>query len=168
MAAAPRYNIWQYRRIAKFVGRRVCEIGSGIGNMSALLTHDRPDLLLLTDTDPYYRDILQQRFLGHPGLRVEPLTLPDSSVASRFGVLGLDTVIALNVIEHIEEDVAAMRSMREMLVPGGRAIILARSTASWATLAGTPAARSPATWKRPGSGWSTSSTSISSAYWAGS
>jgi len=45
-------------------------------------------------------------------------------VASRFGEFGLDTVIALNVIEHIEEDVAAMRSMRDMLVPGGRAIVL--------------------------------------------
>ena len=124
MAAAPRYNIWQYRRIARFVGRRVCEIGAGIGNMSALLTHNRPELLLLTDPDPYYRNVLQQRFLGHPGLRVEALTLPDAGVADRFGVLGLDTVIALNVIEHIEEDVAAMRSMRDMLVPGGRAIVL--------------------------------------------
>jgi SAM-dependent methyltransferase len=124
MAAAPRYNIWQYRRIAKFVGRRVCEIGAGIGNMSALLTHDRPEVLLLTDPDPYYRNVLQQRFLGHPGLRVEALTLPDAGAAARFAVLGLDTVVALNVIEHIEEDVAAMQTMRDILVPGGRAIVL--------------------------------------------
>lgn len=124
MSAAPRYNIWQYRRIKRFIGRRVCEIGAGIGNMSALLTHDRPELLLLTDTDPYYRTILQQRFLGHPGLRVEELTLPDGNAADRFGTLGLETVVALNVIEHIEEDVAAMRSMRDMLAPGGRAIVL--------------------------------------------
>ena len=75
---------------------------------------------MLTDTDPYYRDVLQQRFLGHPGLRVEALTLPDAGAADRFGVHGLDTVVALNVIEHIAEDVAALRSMRDMLVPGGR------------------------------------------------
>jgi SAM-dependent methyltransferase len=124
MAAAPHYNIWQYCRIARFVGHRVCEVGSGNGNMSALLTHNRPELLLLTDPDPYYRNILQQRFLGHPGLRIEALTLPDAGVSDRFGVLELDTVLALNVIEHIEEDSAAMRSMREMLVPGGRAIVL--------------------------------------------
>src|SRR4029079_1717896 len=37
MRAAPRYNAWQYRRITPFLGRRVCEVGSGIGNMSALL-----------------------------------------------------------------------------------------------------------------------------------
>jgi SAM-dependent methyltransferase len=124
MSAAPRYNIWQYRRIAQFVGRRVCEIGAGIGNMSALLTHERPELLVLTDPDPHYCNVLRRRFLGHPGLRVEELTLPDANVANRFGTLGIDTVVALNVIEHIEEDVAAMRSMRDMLIPGGRAIVL--------------------------------------------
>ncbi len=61
---------------------------------------------------------------------------------------GLDTVVALNVIEHIAEDVAALRSMRDMLVPGGRAVVLvpalpwltARSTASWAMPAGIRAA----------------------------
>jgi SAM-dependent methyltransferase len=124
MSDAPRYNIWQYTRIARFLGRRVCEIGAGIGNMSALLTHDRPELLMLTDPDPYYGDVLRRRFLGHPGLRIEALALPEAGVAERFGVLGLDTVVALNVIEHIEEDVAAMRSMRDMLIPGGRAIVL--------------------------------------------
>jgi SAM-dependent methyltransferase len=124
MAAAPRYNIWQYSRIAPFLGRRVCEIGAGIGNMSALLTHHRPELLLLTDTDPYYRDLLHRKFLGHPGARVEALTLPDEDAAGRFGEFRLDTVVALNVIEHIEEDVAAMRSMRDMLIPGGQAIVL--------------------------------------------
>ncbi len=71
MAAAPRYNIWQYRRIAPFLGRRVCEVGAGIGNMSALLTHSRPELLVLTDTDPYYRNVLQQTVSRTPGLRVE-------------------------------------------------------------------------------------------------
>jgi SAM-dependent methyltransferase len=124
MAASPRYNIWQYRRIAQFVGRRVCEIGAGIGNMSALLTHERPDLLVLTDPNPHFCTLLRRRFLGHPGLRIEELTLPDCSAASRYVTLGLDTVVALNVIEHIEQDVSAMRSMHDMLIPGGRVILL--------------------------------------------
>ena len=62
MSAAPRYNAWQYRRIAPFLGRRVCEIGSGIGNMSALLAARPLERLVLTDTDPYYRDVLRDRF----------------------------------------------------------------------------------------------------------
>jgi len=74
MAAAPQYNIWQYRRISRFVGRRVCEIARYRQHVrSADPRSTRPPAA--TDPDPYYRDILQQRFLGHPGLRVEPLTL---------------------------------------------------------------------------------------------
>ena len=43
MALAPRYNAWQYERISRYMGRRICELGSGIGNMSAHMRAARPD-----------------------------------------------------------------------------------------------------------------------------
>ena len=52
MAAAPRYNRWMFERLRPWVGRRVLEIGAGIGNMSAFLV-DR-ERLVLTDTEDYY------------------------------------------------------------------------------------------------------------------
>jgi SAM-dependent methyltransferase len=124
MSAAPRYNAWQYRRIAPFLGRRVCEVGSGIGNMSALLASRPLDRLVLTDTDPYYREILHDRFRGRAEVVIEPLTLPDAGAPERFRTHALDTVVALNVVEHIEEDVAALRCMAGMLAPRGRAVVL--------------------------------------------
>jgi len=124
MSAAPRYNAWQYRRIAPFLGRRICEVGSGIGNMSALLASRPVERLILTDTDPYYREVLRDRFRARPEVMVESLTLPDSGAAERFRMHALDTVIALNVVEHIVEDVATLRCMADMLVPGGRAVVL--------------------------------------------
>jgi SAM-dependent methyltransferase len=124
MRAAPRYNAWQYRRIAPFLGRRICEVGSGIGNMSALIAGHAPERLVLTDTDRYYREVVRARFAGRPEVGVEELTLPDPDAARRFGEYALDTVVALNVLEHIPEDVEALRSIRGMLVPGGRAVIL--------------------------------------------
>ena len=120
MSAAPRYNAWQYRRIAPFLGRRICEIGSGIGNMSALLASRPVERLVLTDTDPYYRDILRDRFRARAEVTVEALTLPDPGAAERFRGHALDTVVALNVVEHITEDVAALRGMADMLAPGGK------------------------------------------------
>jgi SAM-dependent methyltransferase len=124
MQAAPRYNRWQYDQVAPFLGRRVCEIGSGIGNMSALLLDGVPELLVLTDTDPYYREALQEQFADRQDVVVEELTLPDNAARIRFQRLRLDTVVALNVIEHIAEDVEALRCVRDMLQPGGRAVIL--------------------------------------------
>jgi len=124
MEAAPRYNHWQFRRIAPFLGRRICEVGAGIGNMSLHLMSACPDLLVLTDMDPYYRAALRRRFGNAAGVAVRDLTLPNSDAAAEFERHALDTVIALNVIEHIAEDVEAMRSIAAMLAPGGRAIIL--------------------------------------------
>jgi SAM-dependent methyltransferase len=106
------------------LGRRICEVGSGIGNMSTLLLGAAPELLVLTDTDSYYRDALRHRFHSRHDVVVEELTLPDRSAGDRFRRYGLDTVVALNVIEHIAEDLEAVRSMRSMLQPRGRTVIL--------------------------------------------
>ena len=124
MQAAPRYNRWQYSRIAPYLGRRVCEVGSGIGNISTLILDSAPDLLLLTDTDPYYRAALHHQFEGCPNVVVEELTLPDPSAGERFARFELDTVVALNVVEHIADDVGALRSIASMLRGTGRAVIL--------------------------------------------
>lgn len=124
MQAAPQYNRWQFGRVAPYLGKRICEVGSGIGNMSALLLGRTPDLLVLTDTDPYYREALRNQFTGHHEVRVEELTLPDPAAGARFREYELDTVVALNVIEHIREDLEAVRSIAGMLRPGGRAVIL--------------------------------------------
>jgi 16S rRNA A1518/A1519 N6-dimethyltransferase RsmA/KsgA/DIM1 with predicted DNA glycosylase/AP lyase activity len=51
MASAPRYNAWQYEAIAPYIGSRVLEVGSGIGNMSLHLVDARRELVVLTDTD---------------------------------------------------------------------------------------------------------------------
>jgi SAM-dependent methyltransferase len=124
MQAAPRYNRWQFSRVAPYLGRRICEVGSGIGNMSALILVRSPELLVLTDTDSYYREALRHQFAGRQEVLVEELTLPDSAAGTRFRKYDLDTVVALNVIEHIVDDVEAVRSIAAMLRPGGRAVIL--------------------------------------------
>ena len=66
---------------------------------------------------------LRQRFAGQ-GVQVEALALPDPAAPGRFASQRLDTIVALNVVEHIEDHLGALRTMHEMLVPGGRVIIL--------------------------------------------
>ena len=124
LAEAPRYNRWQFEMLAPFLGRRILEVGAGIGNMSEQFLEGRPELLVATDTDPYYRDRLSQRFAERPEVVVEQLSMPDADAGPRFAKYRLDTVLATNVVEHIADDVGTVRTMRELLTPGGRAIIL--------------------------------------------
>jgi SAM-dependent methyltransferase len=124
MAAAPKYNEWMYQAIAPHLGRRVLEVGSGIGNISAEIVKRGVERLVLTDLDPWYREQLRIRFEGRPEVRIDSLRLPDPDAPARFAIDRLDTVVALNVVEHIEDDVGALATMRAMLAPGGRCVIL--------------------------------------------
>jgi SAM-dependent methyltransferase len=124
MAAAPRYAAWQVEMLRPWLGRRIMEIGSGTGNISACLRGLDPELLLLTDTDPWYLNRLRQQFAGDPVVDFADLTLPDPEAHQRFADRRLDAVAALNVLEHIEDHLGALQSMRRMVVPGGRVVLL--------------------------------------------
>ncbi|MEO8449533.1 MAG: class I SAM-dependent methyltransferase [Gemmatimonadota bacterium] len=124
MSAAPRYNAWQYEVIAAHIGRRVLEVGSGIGNMSEQILTEPRDRVILTDIDPWYRGLLAQKFIDRPEVQVAELCLPDPIAPEVFRGAQLDTVVALNVVEHIQDDVGALTTIRQLLVRGGHAVIL--------------------------------------------
>ena len=111
-----------FDRLRPWVGKRVLEIGSGIGNLSAFLLDS--ERLVLTDTREEYLDRLRKRFdpPRHPNVTVERLYLPNEHGAlagQRF-----DTIICLNVLEHVEDDRGSLAAIRAMLAPGGRLVLL--------------------------------------------
>jgi len=115
-----RYNRWMFDRLRRWIGRRVLEIGSGIGNLSTFLV-DR-EQLVLTDTREEYLSRLRQRFAGRTNIAVARLYLPndDSAVARhRF-----DTIICLNVLEHVDDDLSSLVAIRRLLAPAGRLVLL--------------------------------------------
>jgi SAM-dependent methyltransferase len=120
LSAAPAYNRWMFDRLRPWVGRRVLEIGAGIGNMSAFLV-DR-ERVVLSDTEPAYLARLRERFNARPNVTVVELRLPDPD--GRLAAERLDTVLCLNVLEHIADDAASLRTMRALLAPGGRLVLL--------------------------------------------
>ena len=120
LANAVRYNRWMFDRLSRWVGRRVLEIGAGIGNLSAFLT-DR-DRVVLTDTRNEYLTCLRERFARHPNVAVARLYLP--SDAGGLAGEAFDTVICLNVLEHVADDVESLTLIRTLLGEGGRLILL--------------------------------------------
>lgn len=115
------YNDWMYEQIAPHVGNHVLEIGSGIGNLSDYLMGS--ERLCLSDISETYLSILRERFHGIPSVSIVRWDLdaapPESLAAGSF-----DTIICLNVLEHIQDDLAALSRMRSLLRPGGNLILL--------------------------------------------
>jgi glycosyltransferase involved in cell wall biosynthesis len=117
---APRFTRWMADVIRPYVGNRVLEVGAGTGNMSV---HLMPRALYwATDVNPHYLAYLNTLAATRPYMQVayanamEGATFPAEQL--------FDTVVSLNVVEHIEDDVRALQNIRNVLEDGGRAIIL--------------------------------------------
>jgi glycosyltransferase involved in cell wall biosynthesis len=121
LARAPRFNAWMADVIRPYCGRRVLEIGSGTGNMTRHLVPR--DAYVASDINPLYLQTLRALTQDRPYLDVAltDVTRPESFPApsERF-----DTVVCLNVIEHVDDDLAALKNVRDALAPGGRAVVL--------------------------------------------
>jgi glycosyltransferase involved in cell wall biosynthesis len=115
---ATRYNGWIYETIRPWLGREILEVGSGIGNMTRYLA--RAGRVTATDNAAFYLRELRRSFRESPNVAVRELDLTRPPLPGH----GLfDSVVCLNVLEHIEDDTAAIRNMLPYLRPGGRAVI---------------------------------------------
>ena len=120
--AAPKFNRWMADTIAPWMGTRVLEIGAGTGNLARQLCQ-RKKLYIATDVNPEYVEHLRNVFRRRPQVVVRELdaTRPD---AFHDIERSADTVVCLNVLEHIDDDAGALARIRAVLEPGGRLILL--------------------------------------------
>ncbi len=122
LSGARNFNRWTADSIRPYAGKRVLEIGAGIGNLTRHLAARR-ERYVATDIDEEHLARLRVRFQHRPNLEIRRC---DLAVAEDFEPLRgtVDSVVCLNVLEHIEDDLAGLRHIHSSLEPGGRAIIL--------------------------------------------
>ncbi len=122
MDGAPHYNAWLGRKIRGHLGRRVLEVGAGIGTITRQIEKGR-ELVVALEVDKFYVEKLKNLFHDKP--HVLPLLsgVEDADWA-KLKVHRLDTVVLSNVLEHIPDDAKAVANFKSLLPPGGRLIIL--------------------------------------------
>jgi 2-polyprenyl-3-methyl-5-hydroxy-6-metoxy-1,4-benzoquinol methylase len=121
MTRAKNYFAWQHRLVTRELGRRVIEIGCGIGNFTSLML-DREAIVAL-DVEPDCVERLKERFPDRANLHAFAcdINAPEFPDLSSFRA---DSCVCLNVIEHIEDDREALRRMASALIPGGIVILI--------------------------------------------
>jgi len=121
-SSAPKFNRWMADTIQPYIGKRVLEIGAGMGNLTRLLLAGRKRYVA-TDIDREHLERLKNRLSLRPNLETFVLNAADPHGHEAF-CGQMDTVVCLNVLEHIEDSVGALRNIHSMLQHGGRAVIL--------------------------------------------
>ncbi len=122
MADVTAYNDWVFRRIRPYLGDRLLEVGSGIGNMSGYYA-DR-DLLVCVDLLAESLDLVRAKLGDRPNLVMVQGDVCAESTIARLGGFRFDTAVMLNVLEHIGDDAAALEAIHRVLAPEGRLVLL--------------------------------------------
>jgi SAM-dependent methyltransferase len=103
MAGAARYYRWTYERIRPHLGEHVLDIGGGFGShLEPVLASGRR----VTSIDRSLEAVawMERRFAGRPGFRALCADFDAADARRELGSEGFDTVLCLNVLEHIRDD----------------------------------------------------------------
>jgi SAM-dependent methyltransferase len=117
LALSHNYNAWIVDIFRPNIGKNILEVGPGIGNLTYYL--EKLGKLACLDKSSSFLKHLQ---IDHPGVECVEADITDPSIM----VLkknNFDTVVCVNVLEHIEQDKKALKNMHELLVPGGKLLL---------------------------------------------
>ncbi|MBN1493434.1 MAG: class I SAM-dependent methyltransferase [Candidatus Omnitrophica bacterium] len=123
LAARYNYNHWIYKNIRRFIGDNILEVGAGIGNISDFIMN-KPELTLI-DNDEQFVTYLKGKYHFRKAEYCKIYNADINSIensplqGSRF-----DTIICLNVLEHIKDDKKAFTNMVSLLAPQGKLLLL--------------------------------------------
>jgi 2-polyprenyl-3-methyl-5-hydroxy-6-metoxy-1,4-benzoquinol methylase len=118
---ARRYSDFIFSIFEPFIGRRVLEVGAGIGTMSRRLVRSA-EVVIGIEPNANCAARLAAAMRSEPKFRIESRHLEECDPAE-LRQQQLDTVYCTNVLEHIEDDVAALKMFNEVIVPGGHVLI---------------------------------------------
>jgi SAM-dependent methyltransferase len=116
LSAEDELNDWILSQIEPYIGERILEVGCGVGAFTRRFVKYGEVVAI----DPWPEAVSRARLLVGDKARVElggveDLRLPDQD---------FDTVVCLNVLEHIPNDLNALQEMRTRLKTGGFLLLL--------------------------------------------
>ena len=114
---AANFTRWVGEEIRPFVRGRALEVGCGTGTYTALLARWCGEVVAV-DLDPVFAKAARERFAGEPRVRVIE---GDARLLPELG--SFDTIVMLDVLEHIEDDTGTLRLLGERLSDGGRLVL---------------------------------------------
>ena len=118
MSFAVNYHDWIVAELAPFLGRRVAEVGAGIGSVSSLLLRQPIERLEAFEPSANMFPQLAARLAGEARAHAVNAFFGAKLPAEPF-----DSVAYINVLEHIEDDRGELGRAFAALRPGGHLLV---------------------------------------------
>ena len=122
MTFAHNYHRWILEVFSPYLGARIVEVGAGRGSFSELILSRGPESVSFVEPSADMHRLLVQRIKSlHTPVRVQIYNAIFRSVAAQIeSQQRPDSIIYVNVLEHIEDDVGELRAASHTLATGGR------------------------------------------------
>ena len=119
VAGGRNYYRWIVDRFAPFFGRKVVEVGAGIGTFSEFVI-DSPGVESLLSVEPAGNvfPVLERKFLGNERVCAVRANIDQVEMAAE-----ADSLVAVNVLEHVEDDEAFLRAAAKIVKPSGHLLL---------------------------------------------
>jgi SAM-dependent methyltransferase len=120
--AARHWKSYWSRKVRPHIGESVLEVGAGFGANTPYLFGDARQRWLCLEPDAALTTQIPERLKAYPWsamIETRVGTLQDIPAGEMF-----DTLLYIDVLEHIEDDRGEMRAALERLTPGGKIIVL--------------------------------------------
>jgi cyclopropane fatty-acyl-phospholipid synthase-like methyltransferase len=114
---AVNYHAWVCDLVRPYLGDDPLEIGSGLGDYAARWLADGVPRITVSEADASRLVRLSERFAIDDRVTVRALDLCDAGPGT------YSALVAVNVLEHIEDDVAALRAAAGLVRTGGAVIM---------------------------------------------
>jgi len=111
------YFAWQVDLFRDFARGTIIDHGAGTGGLSSALVNAGIGSVVAVEPDPQLVEVLHEKFDNVPTADVFAGTLDDYLAVH--GRACVDAIVSSNVMEHIEDDVACLQAMHDLLRPGG-------------------------------------------------
>ena len=123
MASVTRYHEYLWSFVRPWLGQRVMEVGVGFGQYTRRMVAEKRSVLGC-DLDAGHLDALRAS-VPSPLLETQHLDLEEpESCRAVSATFSPDTIILLNVLEHIRAHEQALAFLREVASPGGRIVVI--------------------------------------------
>ena len=117
LQSATHYNQWIFSHTTPHLKGRTLEVGCGNGNFTTLIARQCPQLVAV-DLNADYVAQTKARLGQCEHVEVITADATEMDCAQTF-----DTIILLDVLEHIEDDVDLLSRLRRYLTPGGTLLL---------------------------------------------